>query len=129
MASENYCTTELPEYIDFSSVLRIADERTQNMDILNVATEAAQHEDVNLCVLSNKDGGYGVRPLTLANPFLYAMMVRDFLQILLKMVRNRLEKNMRMLHILEWGYIQAKCFVKNMVVNSNWKTSQTAVLR
>lgn len=77
MASESYCTTELPEYIDFSAVLKIADERTQNMNIHSVATEAAQHEDVNLCVLSNKDGGYGVRPLTLANPFLYAIMVRD----------------------------------------------------
>ena len=69
MASENYCTTELPEYIDFSSILKIADERTQNMDIHSVATEAAQHEDVNRCVLSNKDGGYGIRPLTLAPRF------------------------------------------------------------
>ena len=77
MASENYCTTELPEYIDFSSVLKIAEEKAHNIDIYSVETEAAQHEDVNLCVLSNKDGGYGVRPLTLANPFLYAMMVRD----------------------------------------------------
>lgn len=77
MISENYCTTELPEYIDFSAVLKNANERTQNMDILSVAADAAQQEDVNLCVLSNKDGGYGVRPLTLANPFLYSMMVRD----------------------------------------------------
>ena len=66
MASENYCTTELPEYIDFSSVLKIAEEKAHNIDIYSVETEAAQHEDVNLCVLSNKDGGYGVRPLTLA---------------------------------------------------------------
>lgn len=77
MASENYCTTELPEYIDFSSVLKCADEKIHSLDILEVAPEAAIQENVNLCILSNKDGGYGVRPLTLANPFLYALMVRD----------------------------------------------------
>lgn len=77
MASENYCTTELPEYIDFSPVLKCADEKVKDIDILSVATEAAEQEGVNLCVLSNKDGGYGVRPLTLANPYLYAMMVQD----------------------------------------------------
>ena len=77
MASENYCTTELPEYIDFSPVLKSAEEKIKDIDILNVAAEAAEQEDVNLCVLSNKDGGYGVRPLTLANPYLYAMMVQD----------------------------------------------------
>lgn len=77
MASENYCTTELPEYIDFSPVLKCADEKVKDIDILSIAAEAAEQEDVNLCVLSNKDGGYGVRPLTLANPYLYAMMVQD----------------------------------------------------
>lgn len=77
MSSENYCTSELPEYIDFSPVLKYADDKIQDMDILDVAPAAAKQEDVNLCILSNKDGGYGVRPLTLANPFLYAMMVRD----------------------------------------------------
>lgn len=40
-ASENYCTTELSEYIDFSSVLKIAEEKAQNIDIYCVATEAA----------------------------------------------------------------------------------------
>lgn len=77
MASENYCTTELPEYIDFSPVLKCAYEKIKGIDILEVTSDAAEQEDVNLCILSNKDGGYGVRPLTLANPFLYSMMVRD----------------------------------------------------
>lgn len=77
MASENYCTTELPEYIDFSPVLKCADKKVKDIDVLSVATEAAEQEDVNLCVLSNKDGGYCVRPLTLANPYLYAMMVQN----------------------------------------------------
>lgn len=77
MASENYCTTELPEYIDFTPVLKCAEEKIECIDIENVASAAAEQEDVNVCVLSNKDGGYGVRPLTLANPFLYAMIARD----------------------------------------------------
>ena len=76
MASENYCTTELPEFIDFSPVLKCG-EKIKDIDILDVATAAKRQEDVNLCILSNKDGGFGVRPLTLANPFLYAMMVKD----------------------------------------------------
>lgn len=77
MASENYCTSELPEYIDFTPVLNYAKENIAGIDILDVASTAAEYEGVNHCVLSNKDGGYGVRPLSLANPFLYAMMVRD----------------------------------------------------
>lgn len=56
MASENYYTTELPEYIDFSPVLECADEKVKDIDILSVAAKAAEQEDVNLCVLSNKDG-------------------------------------------------------------------------
>ncbi len=77
MASENYCTTELPEYIDFTPVLKCARDKIEGIDVGNVASVAAEQEDVNVCMLSNKDGGYGVRPLTLANPFLYAMMARD----------------------------------------------------
>lgn len=76
MDSDNYFTTELPEYIDFSPVLKCADKRVKNIDLLNVAPKAAMQQDVNLCMLYNKDGRYGVRPLTLANPFLYAMMVQ-----------------------------------------------------
>ena len=77
MASENFCTTELPEYIDFTPVLKCAEKNIKDIEIAEIAYAAAEQEDVNLCVLSNKDGGYGVRPLTLANPYLYAMIARD----------------------------------------------------
>lgn len=77
MASENYCTTEMPEYLDFSPVLKHARNAIGTVAINSISEAASSQTDVNLCVLTNKDGGYGVRPLTLANPYLYAMMVRD----------------------------------------------------
>lgn len=48
MASDNYFTTELPEYIDFSAVLKCAAEKTKDIDILDINAKAAEQEDVNL---------------------------------------------------------------------------------
>jgi hypothetical protein len=80
MSNDFYCTTELPEYFDFSDVLKyVADgvgDKSLN-ECINGDCQPESLHGVNLDVITNKDGRYAVRPLTLANPFLYYMLARD----------------------------------------------------
>lgn len=80
MSHDRYCTTELPEYFDFNGVLEYAATAIGEKNLDEVGVEGVCPEslhEVNLDVIMNKDGRYGVRPLTLANPFLYYMLARD----------------------------------------------------
>lgn len=80
MSNDLYCTTELPEYFDFSGVLKYAMDSIEDKSLDECVNDDCQPEavhDVNLDVITNKDGRYAVRPLTLANPFLYYMLARD----------------------------------------------------
>ncbi len=80
MSHDRYCTTELPEYFDFNGVLEYAATAIGVKNLDEVVASGVCPEslhDVNLDVITNKDGKYGVRPLTLANPFLYYMLARD----------------------------------------------------
>ena len=80
MSNDFYCTTELPEYFDFSGVLKYAADSIGNKSLDECANGNCLPESVhgvNLDVITNKDGRYAVRPLTLANPFLYYMLARD----------------------------------------------------
>ena len=74
MSNDFYCTTELPEYFDFSGVLKYAADSIGNKSLDECVNGDCLPESVhgvNLDVITNKDGRYAVRPLTLANPFLY----------------------------------------------------------
>lgn len=80
MSNDFYCTTELPEYFDFSGVLKYAADGIGNKSLDECVNDDCLPESmhgVNLDVITNKDGRYAVRPLTLANPFLYYMLARD----------------------------------------------------
>lgn len=80
MSNDFYCTTELPEYFDFSGVLKYAADSIGNKSLEECVNDDCLPESlhgVNLDVITNKDGRYAVRPLTLANPFLYYMLARD----------------------------------------------------
>ena len=80
MSNDFYCTTELPEYFDFSGVLKYATDSIGNKSLdecINSDCLPESVQGVNLDVITNKDGRYAVRPLTLANPFLYYMLARD----------------------------------------------------
>lgn len=79
LQSEQYVTFELPEYFNFDDLLlkvafaigrRPYEECLSDLDPCDL-------EGVNLEILLNKDGQYGVRPLTLANPVLYYFIVRE----------------------------------------------------
>ena len=79
LESDQYCATELPEYFDFSPVLEYARKAIGDKSFIDICNNANPNDfnGVNLEVISNKDGKYGVRPLTLANPFLYYMLARE----------------------------------------------------
>ncbi|MDE5821769.1 MAG: RNA-directed DNA polymerase [Paramuribaculum sp.] len=80
MSNDFYCTTELPEYFDFSGVLKYAADSIGNKSLdkcINSDCLPESVQGVNLDVITNKDGRYAIRPLTLANPFLYYMLARD----------------------------------------------------
>lgn len=80
LSNDFYCTTELPEYFDFSGVLKYAADSIGDKSLdecVNGDFRPESLHGVNLEVITNKDGRYAVRPLTLANPFLYYMLARD----------------------------------------------------
>jgi hypothetical protein len=79
MKSEQYCTSEFPEYFDFSKVLEYAKKALANRPIASCKTNLSPDSltGVNLEILTNKDGKYGVRPITLPNPFLYTFLVNE----------------------------------------------------
>lgn len=68
MKPEQYCTTELPEYFDFLPVLKYCRDNVNKMAVPQVPDGIS---GVNLNILTNKDGKYGVRSVTISNPFFY----------------------------------------------------------
>ena len=80
MKSEQYHGFELPEYFTFDEVLKYVREKvgsTSYKECLQNGISPESLSDVNLDILLNKDGRYAVRPIILANPFLYYFLVRE----------------------------------------------------
>lgn len=74
MRSEQYHGFELPEYFTFDKVLNYVRETIGDAPYeacLQERITPDQLSDVNLDILLNKDGRYAVRPIVLANPYLY----------------------------------------------------------
>ena len=80
MKSEQYHGFELPEYFTFDEVLKYVREKvgtTSYEECLQEGITPDSLSDVNVDILLNKDGRYAVRPIILANPFLYYFLVRE----------------------------------------------------
>ena len=79
MSSVQYHGFELPEYFDFDKVLAYVKESIGDRPYEDCLSEVLpdELENVNLDILLNKDGRYAVRPLMLANPFLYYFLTRE----------------------------------------------------
>lgn len=79
LKSEQFHGFELPEYFDFDNVLAYVKDTIGNKDYEDCLSDVRpdDQENVNLDMLLNKDGHYAVRPLTLANPFLYYFLARE----------------------------------------------------
>ena len=80
MRSDRYCTMDLPTYFDFSDILNFVSNKVGKKsykECLNPNMMPQTIDNVNLDIIINKDGRYGVRPLTLTNPYLYYFLVRE----------------------------------------------------
>lgn len=80
MKSEQYHGFELPEYFTFDKVLKYVRKKIGNTPYNECIQEEISPNElsgVNLDILLNKDGHYAVRPIMLANPFLYYFLVRE----------------------------------------------------
>lgn len=80
LKSEQYHGFELPEYFVFDELLQSVKKavgETPYDECLQDGVSPEQLSEVNLDILLNKDGRYAVRPIILANPFLYYFLVRE----------------------------------------------------
>ena len=80
MKSEQYHGFELPEYFVFDELLQNVKNAIGDIpyeECIQDETSPENLSDVNLDILLNKDGRYAVRPIILANPFLYFFLVRE----------------------------------------------------
>lgn len=77
--SEQYHNYELPEYLNFDKILSFVRSKIGDHSLDECLTDIDPEcsADVNMDLLLNKDGRYGVRPLTLANPYLYWFLVKE----------------------------------------------------
>lgn len=80
LKSEQYHGFELPEYFVFDKLLQAVSQTIADTPYEECLQEGVLPErlaDVNLDILLNKDGRYAVRPIVLANPYLYYFLVRE----------------------------------------------------
>jgi hypothetical protein len=79
MKSEQFHGFELPEYFDFDKVLNYVKKTIGDKSYEECLADISPDNlpDVNLDIILNKDGRYAVRPLILANPFLYYFLARE----------------------------------------------------
>lgn len=81
MESSNYCSLDLPKYIDFSKVLTYVEGKVGSkslVDILKVSKmKPSDYEGVNHRLLVKKDAKFTYRPIDIANPYLYYLLVRQ----------------------------------------------------
>lgn len=80
LKSEQYHGFELPEYFVFDELLQNVKNAIGDIpyeECIQDETSLENLSDVNLDILLNKDGRYAVRPIILANPFLYYFLVRE----------------------------------------------------
>ena len=81
MDAEQYCGIALPSYINFQPILDYVKTTIGTKDLANCLKEEKQYpskfDQVNYKILVNKDGKYAYRPIQIANPYLYYLLVRS----------------------------------------------------
>lgn len=79
LCSKRYHNFELPEYFTFDKILDFVKYTIGDKPYEECISDTLPDDldDVNMDLLTNKDGKYAVRPLTLANPYLYYFLVRE----------------------------------------------------
>lgn len=81
MESSNYCSLDLPKYIDFSKVLTYVEttvgKKSFKEILKNKKKMPSDYEGVNHRLLIKKDAQFMYRPIDVANPYLYYLLVRQ----------------------------------------------------
>lgn len=81
MESSNYCSLDLPKYIDFSKVLTYVEGKVNKKSfeeiLKNKEQKPSEYEGVNHRLLIKKDARFMYRPIDIANPYLYYLLVRQ----------------------------------------------------
>lgn len=102
LKSEQYHGFELPEYFVFDELLQKVKDTIGNIpyeECLQKDVPPELFSDVNLDILLNKDGRYAVRPIILANPFLYYFLVREITNKQSWKIVKKLFENFQVPHI------------------------------
>ena len=81
MESSNYCSLDLPKYIDFSKVLTYVEGKVGKKTFEEILKykekKPSEYEGVNHRLLIKKDAQFTYRPIDVANPYLYYLLVRQ----------------------------------------------------
>ncbi|GET46597.1 RNA-directed DNA polymerase [Capnocytophaga felis] len=80
LEQKTYCNINLPEYFNFSNILKKLDEKCNeysNISDLYNFTKLKESENVNYTLYANKDGNLSWRPLQIIHPFVYLVIVRE----------------------------------------------------
>lgn len=81
MEPENYCNVSFPIYISFKKILEYVEKSVGNNELKVILKDSRKgmpsaFENVNHTLLMKKDGMYAYRPIQIANPYLYYLLVR-----------------------------------------------------
>lgn len=80
MEPENYCTVSFPVYISFKKILEYVESTVGNNELKTILKDSKKmpsaFENVNHTILIKKDGMYAYRPIQIANPYLYYLLVK-----------------------------------------------------
>lgn len=81
MEPENYCNVSFPVYISFKNILEYVEMTVGNNDLKAILKDSRKgypsaFENVSHTILMKKDGKYAYRPIQIANPYLYYLLVK-----------------------------------------------------
>ncbi|MGE3062556.1 MAG: RNA-directed DNA polymerase [bacterium] len=78
LRKENYVNFDLPDYFEFSPLLKDCLNLLEKIPLSNYhLNKAKSEENVNYVIFKNKDGKYGWRPLQIVNPMLYISLLQN----------------------------------------------------
>ncbi len=81
LEGKQYCTFDLPKYFKLDTVLQEVQVLIGETSLDDCIKIDADFTDCNHLIISNKDGGYAMRPLTLSHPVLYYLLVRELTDV------------------------------------------------
>ncbi len=78
LKEESYCSIDLPPYIVFADLLHAVETQITENNLSDFYSSHPKKNDcVNYTLLTNKDGMYGWRPISLIHPAIYVSLVHE----------------------------------------------------